>query len=169
MDPKQGDLSLLVHPLAQQLLQSRIPGRLAYVALDATPRVVPVTFHWTGHEVVVTTWPDAPKVAALRARPTVALTIDTNEYPFNVLTIRGPVFVEVVDGLPPEYELACERYMGAEAGRAWAGQVEQMFPRNARIAIRPEWVGLLDYRNRFPSGIARAMAQARMPTQIIPS
>ncbi len=35
----QGDVALLNHPVAQELLNSAIPARLGYVALDATPRI----------------------------------------------------------------------------------------------------------------------------------
>ena len=44
----QGDLALLDDPVAQTLLQSTIPARLAYSWTDGTPRVVPIWFHWTG-------------------------------------------------------------------------------------------------------------------------
>jgi hypothetical protein len=37
----QGDLRLLETDLAQQLLRSSIPARLAFIATDGTPRVVP--------------------------------------------------------------------------------------------------------------------------------
>jgi hypothetical protein len=46
MPVKQGDLSLLQHPAAKELLQSKIPARLAYVWMDGTPRVIPIWFHW---------------------------------------------------------------------------------------------------------------------------
>jgi hypothetical protein len=42
MPTVQGDLGLLNEPVAQRLLQSRIPARLAYVWADGTPRVVPI-------------------------------------------------------------------------------------------------------------------------------
>ncbi|HLG75712.1 MAG TPA: hypothetical protein VKX46_04820 [Ktedonobacteraceae bacterium] len=42
MPSKQGDLSLLQHPIAQTLLHSAIPARLAYTWKDGTPRVVPI-------------------------------------------------------------------------------------------------------------------------------
>jgi hypothetical protein len=48
MTTRQGDLSRLKDPVAQQLLQSRIPARLAYTWEDGTPRVVPIGFHWDG-------------------------------------------------------------------------------------------------------------------------
>ena len=42
-------------PIAQELLRSTIPARLAYIWLDGTPRVVPIWFHWTGREFVLGT------------------------------------------------------------------------------------------------------------------
>ena len=39
MSLKQGDLALLQHPVSQELLQSKIPARLAYIWTDGTPRV----------------------------------------------------------------------------------------------------------------------------------
>ena len=47
--PAQHDpLALLQTPVAQTLLQSTIPARLAYTGRDGTPRVLPIWFHWTG-------------------------------------------------------------------------------------------------------------------------
>ena len=40
----QGDLRLLETSLAQELLRSSIPARLAFIAADRTPRVVPTWF-----------------------------------------------------------------------------------------------------------------------------
>ena len=160
MPSKQGDLSLLDHPVAQELLRSRIPARLAYVWPDGTPRVVPIWFHWTGQEVVLSTPPAAPKMKALADNTQVAITIDTEAWPAKVLYIRGTARVEIVDGVPPEYAAAAERYFGEEQGRAWVEQVRGMMPQNARIAERPEWVGLLDFETRFPSAIEAALAGA---------
>lgn len=157
MDARPGKLTLLDHPVARHLLQSTIPARLAYVALDGTPRVVPMQFHWTGEEVVLSCWPDDPKVAALRAHPRVALTIDTIEAPFEVLQIRGATAVALVDGVPPELEVTATRYMGPAAGRAWTERVARMSPRNVRIAVRPDWVNVLDFETRLPSGTARRL------------
>ena len=61
MTTQQGDLSLLQEPVAQQLLESRIPARLAYTWEDGSPRVVPIGFHWNGTELVFGTPVDAPK------------------------------------------------------------------------------------------------------------
>src|SRR3981081_4470774 len=106
MAVKQGNLDLLQDPVAQELLQSKIPARLAYIAIDGTPRVVPIWFHWNGREFVMATPPKAPKLKALAKNPRVALTIDDNTFPHKVLMLRGTATVEMVDGIVPEYRLA---------------------------------------------------------------
>jgi PPOX class probable F420-dependent enzyme len=153
MPVKQGDLSLLQHPASRQLLESKIPARLAYVANDGTPRVVPIWFHWNGAEIVMGTPPKAPKLKALANNPKVALTIDDNTFPHKVLLIRGTARLEPVQGVVPEYAMAAERYFGAEQGKAWAGQMGKMVSSMVRITVTPEWVGLLDFQTRFPSAL----------------
>jgi hypothetical protein len=155
----QGDLALLSHPVARELLQSALPARLAYIALDGTPRVVPLLFHWTGEELILSSWPDDPKIAALREHSDVALTIDTAESPFHVLSLRGKAEVTIVDGLASECLPMFTRYMGPEQGAAWVARMTGMSDRSARIAIRPTWVGVLDFETRFPSGMTRRMAR----------
>jgi hypothetical protein len=154
----QGDLELLNDPIAQELLSSTIPARLAYTWSDGTPRAVPIWFHWTGEEIVMGSPHDAPKVPALQANPAVAITIDSESWPHKVLLIRGPAQVELVDGMVAEYGAAARRYFGEEQGRAWTEQVSQMLPRMARIAVRPEWVGILDFQTRFPAALAKRMS-----------
>jgi hypothetical protein len=77
----QGDLELLQHPISQELLQSKIPARLAYIGTDGTPRVVPIWFQWNGQDLVMGTPPPAPKLRALAKNPKVALTIDGTAFP----------------------------------------------------------------------------------------
>ena len=162
MDANRGNPTLLEHPVARRLLRARIPARLAYVALVGTPRVVPMLFHWTGEEVVLSCWPDDPKAAALRAHPHVALTIDTAEAPYKVLQIRGTAKVALVDGVPPETAAAAARYMGPEAGQAWAEQAARLSPWMVRIAVRPAWVDVLDFETRLPGGMVRRLAGLRV-------
>jgi len=154
MPVQQGSLDLLQHPVAKELLASTIPARLAYLATDGTPRVVPIWFHWNGREVVLGTPPNAPKVKALRKNPKIALTIDDNQFPHRVLMIRGTAHLEDVKGVVPEYALAAERYFGREQGQAWVNQMRAKNTGAVRVAITPEWVGLLDFKTRFPSALA---------------
>ena len=158
MEAKRGDLTLLSHPVARELLQATIPARLAYIARDGTPRVVPMQFHWTGQEVVLSCWPDDPKVAAIQMHPQVALTIDTAEPPFRVLQIRGTAAVTLVDGVAPEMTATAIRYMGQEAGQAWVEQAARLSPQMVRVAIRPAWVDVLDFETRLPGGMVRRLA-----------
>ncbi len=159
MPAKQGDVSLLNDPLAQELLQSAIYARLAYNWRDGTPRVIPLAFHWDGKEIVMGTPPDAPKMKVINKQK-VAVTTDSEGFPTKVLYIRGTANVSMMDGVVPEYALAVKRYTGEEGAEAWLKQVSQMFSQMARIAITPEWVGLLDFQQRFPSAIEKAMAGA---------
>jgi len=154
MPVSQGDLGLLQHPVAKELLQSKIPARLAYVWTDGSPRVIPIWFHWTGRELIMATPPKAPKLKALAKNPRVSLTIDDNNFPHKVLLIRGTARLQTMEGIVPEYAAAAERYFGREQGQAWVAQLRGMIPNMVRIAVTPEWVGLLDFQTRFPSALS---------------
>ena len=146
----RGDLSCLADPVAQSLLTAAIPARLAYSWTDGTPRVVPIWFHWDGEQVVLGTPARAPKLRALENGAPVAVTIDSNEWPYHVLSIRGTATVERVDGVVPEYAAAAKRYFGDEQGQAWVDQ----FPSDVqmwRIGVTPAWANVLDFETRFPS------------------
>ena len=154
MASRQGDLTLLGDPVAQELLQSAVPAQLAYVWRDGSPRVVPIWFHWNGEEVVLGTPLKAPKLKALPRSPTVALSIDSHTWPYKVLQIRGQAQVQTVRGTTPEYEAAAKRYFGEEQGRAWVDRINNTFSHMARIGIRPQWVAILDFETRFPSAFS---------------
>lgn len=158
----QGDLRLLDTDLAQELLRSSIPARLAFVAVDGTPRVVPTWFEWTGAEIVMVTYvagPDAgirhpaARLAALRAHPAVALTIDTEGFPSRSLTIRGRAEIDEVDGLAPEYVASAHRYLGDARATGMLASMDQPGTVQARIVVRPSWVGLLDFATRLPRAL----------------
>ncbi len=157
---EQGDPRLLETDLAQRLLASTIPARYAYTAVDGTPRVVPSWFHWTGEELVMPTFISAPhvshatyRVRALRANPDVAVSIDTDSFPPEVLSIRGKASIAEVAGIPREYAEAAHRYLGSAQAGSYLAQIDQPGTRMARIAVRPDWVGLLDFQSRLPSAL----------------
>lgn len=156
----QGDLRLLETDLAQQLLRSSIPARLAFVWTDGEPRVVPTWFHWNGREIVMVTYVAGPNIgirhpaarlAALRANPSVVLTIDTESYPSQSLTVRGQAEIAEVAGIVPEYAASARRYLGDAATEEMLAQLDQPGTVQARIAVRPTWVGLIDFASRLPS------------------
>ncbi|QWF82058.1 pyridoxamine 5'-phosphate oxidase [Amycolatopsis sp. CA-230715] len=159
MTPPQGDPRLLTTDLAQRLLHSSIPARMAYAALDGTPRVVSTWYVWTGEELVMGTYLHCPplgireparRLRALRARPDVAITIDTEPQPPEVLLLRGKVTITEVDGMLPEQAEAARRFLGEEGGARYVADAEHPDTRMARIALRPSWVGTLDFRTRTP-------------------
>jgi hypothetical protein len=157
---EQGDPRLLETDLARRLLTSTIPARYAYSAADGTPRIVASWFVWTGEELVLPTFLSAPhirhaayRVRALRAMPDVAVSIDTDTFPPEVLSIRGRADVSEADGVVPEYAQAAHRYLGAQEATEYLAQIDRPGTRMARIAVRPSWVGLLDFQDRLPSAL----------------
>ena len=149
--PQQGSLELLHDPVADVLLSSVNPARLAYTWMDGSPRVVPIWFHWTGAQVVLGSPPKAPKLKALAADPRMALTIDDNAWPYKVLLVRGRASIEMLDDVSPEYALAATRYFGPEQGPAWVATLRGQ--PMARITVDPDWAGVLDFETRFPSAL----------------
>lgn len=131
---------------AEELLAAT-SAHLAYVVEDGSPRVVPVGIFWTGTEFVVSTAVTAPKVAALRARPDVALSIEGGSTPeqARALSVRGRAGVEIVEGLVPEYIAAARRSMGAEAAAEFEKNCREMYDQMARIAIVPNWARFYDF------------------------
>ncbi|HJT72283.1 MAG TPA: pyridoxamine 5'-phosphate oxidase family protein [Terriglobales bacterium] len=151
---------VLSDPLAQKLMQSRIPARLAYVGPDGFPRAIPIGFLWNGAQFVLATVPHAPKVPALRANPKVALTIDTETFPPHVLLIRGSAAIDIVDGVPPEYLEASRKSVAPDQWDEFEAGVRGMYKQMARIKITPLWAKLLDFETRFPTPIEKLIRQA---------
>lgn len=151
MPADQGNLSLLQGPIAQELLQSTIPARLAYNWTDGTPRVIPIWFHWNGTSLVLGSPQNAPKMRALPTNPQVSLTIDSNSWPYKILLIRGNIQAETVGSDMPEYAAMAERYLGNEGAQGFLAQFRMMFPQMSRLEINPTWVGVIDLVNRYPS------------------
>ena len=172
MPTKQGDLAVLNDPVAQELLRGRIPARLAYTWTDGSPRVVPIGVYWNGEELVMGTWPHAPKIKALRRDPRVALTIDTETMPFKVLLIRGTVRMELLDEPVPEWIEVNKQLAGDDAaGTRNAQQLGSLVPvlgGMMRLRVRPEWAGILDFETRFPSEVERGVAAANAARADVP-
>jgi hypothetical protein len=157
----QGDIRLLETEVAQGLLGSTIPARMAYLGSDGTPRVVGTWFHWNREELVMPTFLAAPHVPrpaarlrALQRNPNVAITIDTEQFPPHVLQLRGQVTITEIEGLAAEYVAAAHHYMGEPTATEYLAQIDQPGTRMARIALRPTWVGVLDFESRMPGVMA---------------
>ncbi|HEV7586441.1 MAG TPA: pyridoxamine 5'-phosphate oxidase family protein [Solirubrobacteraceae bacterium] len=143
----------------EEILRTATLARLAYDGVDGTPRVIPIGFLWTGQAVVVATHPTAPKFAALRARPRVALTIDTAS-PARSLLLRGEAEIEVVDGPVPEYLEAAAKSMEGEELAAFEEACRKTYDRMARISIVPDWARYFDFgAGRFPGFLRELMSK----------
>jgi len=145
----------MADPVARRLLESANPARLAYVARDGSPRVVPVGFHWDGTFLVIGTVPGSAKVAALETNPAVALTIDTSPptWPPNVLLIRGTAKVSMVGGVFPEYVAGAKKLTPVEEFPQWEAGVRALYDQMARIDVTPTWVKVHDFESRIPQAV----------------
>lgn len=148
-----GVAEILDEPISQELLDRDI-ARLAYVAPDGTPRVVPIAFTWNGTEVVMCTTTNAPKLASLRRNPAVALTIDTEVHPPKILLLRGEAVLDEVEGIPDEYLQMNGTYqMSPEQRVEWEAEVRSLYDSMVRIVVEPTWAKLIDFHETLPSAV----------------
>jgi Pyridoxamine 5'-phosphate oxidase len=146
--------AVFAKPIAQELLGSSIPARLAYVGVDGAPRAIPIGFLWTGEHVVLYTVPTSAKVGALQKSPRVALTIDTqDQWPPRVLLIRGAARVDLVDGVPDGYVEASRKLVPPEDFDGWEQGVRALYDHMAQITIAPDWAKLLDFETTLPKAV----------------
>ncbi|URM96958.1 pyridoxamine 5'-phosphate oxidase family protein [Actinomadura madurae] len=160
MDQKAID-EVLNRPYSQELL-ARDLARLAYVALDGTPRSIPIGIHWNGTEIVMCTAKNARKLPALRNNPAVALTIDTESHPPKVLLLRGNAELDVVDGIPEEYLQWNGTYeMTPEQRAEWEEGVQSLYDGMVRVVVKPTWAKLIDFETTLPTAIEELMARQK--------
>ncbi|HEX5944752.1 MAG TPA: pyridoxamine 5'-phosphate oxidase family protein, partial [Acidimicrobiales bacterium] len=139
--------------ISQEMLGRDI-ARLAYVAKDGTPRVVPISFTWNGTEIVMCTTTNAPKLASLRRNPAVALTIDTEVHPPTILLLRGDAVLDEVEGIPDEYLQMNGTYeMTPEQRTEWETEVRSLYDSMVRIVVTPTWAKLIDFDETLPSAV----------------
>jgi hypothetical protein len=154
----QGDVRLLADPTAQRLLSSNALARFAYVAKDGTPRVIPMGYIWNGTEIIMTTVNGSAKIGSLRARPDVAITIDTAGPPPDVLLIRGRAELTDTGDVPPEYGQMQRKYYGADQADGNVEMFRQAGVRMTLIVVRPTWVSTLDFQTRVPHAVLDAVS-----------
>jgi hypothetical protein len=145
--------AILEKPISQEMLDRDL-ARLAYVAGDGTPRVVPIGFTWNGSEVVMCTPTNAPKLSSLRKNPAVAITIDTEAHPPKILLIRGQAALDEVEGIPDEYLQMSGTYeMTPEQRVEWEAGVRSLYDSMVRIVVKPTWAKLIDFEETLPTPV----------------
>ncbi len=148
-------------PVVQDLLQAPIPARLAYIAKDGLPRAIPISYLWNGKAFVMCSPTGAPKIKALTVNPKVALTVDTTNFPPNILLARGVASIHVEQGIPTEYIEASRRIVGYDLMENWERIVREQMDEMAVITITPTWIKVIDFVTRFPGPVDPAANAAR--------
>lgn len=113
-------------PNVELLLDSAIPARLAWVDGKGHPRVVPIWFHWTGEQLAVATFAGARKLDEITSGTVVAVTIDSQTFPYRGLKIRGPIELVANKGLADEYRHAAIRYLGPNVAERWCANLSHL-------------------------------------------
>jgi len=137
-------------PVVATLLSDANLARLAYVAPDGRPRVVPIWFQHREGEIVMITGPKAEKARALAADGAVALTIDSSQPPYKVLLVQGDAVLEEVEGMAPEYPEIVRRYLGP-ATEVYLAQLRVKRQVRIRVSIR-SW-RIFDFVKRYPRSL----------------
>jgi hypothetical protein len=91
----------------------------------------------------------------LRRNPAVALTIDTEVHPPDVLLLRGDAELDPVDGIPDEYLHASGTYrMTPEQRQEWEAEIKSLYVDGmVRIVVRPTWARLIDFETTLPAAV----------------
>jgi hypothetical protein len=123
--------------------------------------VIPIGIFWNGSEVVMCTTKNARKLKALRRNPAVALTIDTEVHPPDVLLLRGDAELDPVDGIPDEYLQASGTYrMTPEQRQDWEAEIKSLYVDGmVRIVVRPTWARLIDFETTLPAAVQELVDQ----------
>lgn len=100
-------------------------GKLATASTVGAPHVAPVWFVLDGDELVFTTGSTTVKGRHLRANPRAALSVDSDEFPYAFVAVRGPVSLSTThDDLLLWSTRIAERYVPE-------GRAEEFGRRNA--------------------------------------
>lgn len=126
--------------------QPRI-GRLATVTPGGDPHVVPVWFRLEGGRILVHTMGTMQKTRNLRNHPRFALSVDSDQWPYKGVTVRGSARIAGRDEFPHEafVEQVSVSYLGEETGRALGRYMAGMPGEHVMVVLEPEtWHGF-DY------------------------
>lgn len=151
--------ALMNDPVAQELVRAPIHARLAYTALDGSPRVIPMGYFWDGEAFVMASPTNSPKVKALQIEPTVAITIDTSTFPPRVLLVRGAAALQIVDGVPDEFVESSRRFVGEAGMPAWETGVRALYKQMAIIRVTPTWARINDFETRLPGPVEELLRE----------
>lgn len=113
---------------------------------------MPIWYAYIDGEFVMVTGPKADKVPALEANGAVALTIDSDQPPYNVLLVDGDATVEKTDGMAAEYPAIVTRYL-AGAAEQYLENMRKRVRTQRRIRVVPRSWRVLDFVKRYPKSL----------------
>ncbi|MDN5854752.1 MAG: pyridoxamine 5'-phosphate oxidase family protein [Actinomycetia bacterium] len=137
-------------PVAENLIQAPVHARLAYTAKDGFPRVIPIGYIWDGETFVMGSATTSPKVGSLSRNPRVAITIDTEDFPPNILLVRGEATLTRVEGVPDEFVEAARRFVGDAGMPEWEAGARALYKEMVLIRVAPTWAKIIDFETRLP-------------------
>ena len=89
-----------------------------------------------------------------------ALTVDTEVHPPQLLLIRGRTELDVVDGIPDEYlEMNGTYEMTPEQRVEWEAEVHSLYDGMVRIVVTPTWAKLIDFETTLPTAVEELIRQ----------
>ena len=119
------------------MLEGTRTGKLASLARDGHPHVVPVWFVLDGDEVVFTTARDSVKGRHILGDGRVSLCVDDERPPFAYVHVRGRAEAsEDLDQLLLWATRIAERYMGRDQGEEYGRR--NAVPGELLVRLRPE-------------------------------
>jgi PPOX class probable F420-dependent enzyme len=111
-------------------------AKLAYVASDGRPLVVPVWFVLEGDDVVFTTGKNTAKGRTIARDPRLAVCVDSEEPPYGFVQVQGTaVTSEDPDELVRSATLLGHRYMGADRAEEFGRR--NSAPGELLVRLRP--------------------------------
>ena len=112
-------------------------AKVATVAGDGRPHVMPVWFVLDGEELVFTTGRDTLKGRHLRREPRIALCVDDDQPPFAFVSVRGRArLIEEADDLLDWATRIAERYVGPDQAEAYGRR--NAVPTELLVRVTPE-------------------------------
>lgn len=100
-------------------------ARLSTIDPDGTPHTMPVWYEWSNGEILISTQSLQRKVANIRRDPRVTVLIDTDEFPYRGVMIRGEATLDFDDAVGKRVSIF-ERYMPDRAhAEAYARALEE--------------------------------------------
>jgi nitroimidazol reductase NimA-like FMN-containing flavoprotein (pyridoxamine 5'-phosphate oxidase superfamily) len=114
------------------------------------PLTAPVWYAYEpGGEISFVTGADSRKARALAGATRASFLVQSEELPYQYVSVEGPVTVEVAD-LDKHTRPIAHRYLGQEAGDGYLASTRgEGGAEEALVRIRPERWLTVDYRKRF--------------------